>query len=115
MELENIILSEVTTSQKIHPWYVLTDKWIFTQKLKLPKIQATDHMKLKKKDDQNVMLHSFLKGGTKIFIEGDMEAKFGAETEGMIIESLPHMCPMYIQSPRLDKIDEAKKCMLTGT
>jgi len=45
---------------------------------------------------------------------GDMEAKFGAETEGMAIQSLPHMWPTYIQPPKLDYIDEAKKCMLIG-
>jgi len=44
-----------------------------------------------------------------------MEAKFGAETEGMAIQSLSHMCPIYIQPPKLDKIYEAKKCMLSGT
>jgi len=44
-----------------------------------------------------------------------MEAKFGAETEGMAIHSLAHLRPMYIQPPKLDKIDEAKKCVLTGT
>jgi len=37
------------------------------------------------------MLLSFLKGGTKIFIGGDMETKFGAETEGIAIQSLIHM------------------------
>jgi len=61
------------------------------------------------------MLHSFLKGGTKIFIGGDMEAKIGADTEGMVMQNLPHIWPTYIQPPKLDKINEAKKCMLTGT
>jgi hypothetical protein len=28
MNLENIILSEVTQSQKNHTWYVLTVKWV---------------------------------------------------------------------------------------
>jgi len=37
-----------------------------------------------------------------MFIGGDMKAKFGAETEGMAIQSLPHMCPIYIQLPKLD-------------
>jgi len=50
IELENIILSEVTQSQKNTTWYALTDKWILAQKLELPKIQSTDHMKLKKGD-----------------------------------------------------------------
>jgi len=61
------------------------------------------------------MLHSILKRGIKISIEGDREAKFGTETEGMAIRSLPHMWPIYIQPPKLDKMDEAKNCMLTGT
>jgi len=45
-----------------------------------------------------------------------METKFGAETEGMAIQSLPHLelQSLYIQPPKLDNIDEAKKCMLTG-
>jgi len=33
----------------------------------------------------------FLKGGTKIFLGGDLETKFGAETERMAIQSLPHL------------------------
>jgi len=51
IELENIIFSEVTQSQK--KCYVLSDKWILAQKLGLPKIQSTDHRKLKK-DNQSV-------------------------------------------------------------
>jgi hypothetical protein len=31
MERENIILNEVTQSQKNHTWYALTDKWILFQ------------------------------------------------------------------------------------
>ena len=53
MELENNILSEITQSTKEHTWYALT-KWILVQKFGIPKRQFTDHMKLKKKDDQNV-------------------------------------------------------------
>jgi len=37
------------------------------------------------------MLQSFLKGGTKIFIGGDMETEIGAETEGMAIQILPYL------------------------
>jgi len=45
-----------------------------------------------------------------------METKFGVETEGMAIQSLSHLGiqPIYIQSPNIDNIDKAKKCMLTG-
>jgi hypothetical protein len=45
MELENIILSNVTQSQK--NTHLFTDKWILAQKLSIPKLQFTDHMKLK--------------------------------------------------------------------
>jgi hypothetical protein len=48
MELENI-LSGVTQIPK-DTWYVLIDKWIFGQKLRIPLIQLTDHMKLNKKE-----------------------------------------------------------------
>ena len=41
MELENIILSEVTQTQKI--WYVLTNKWILTTKKKVQNTQDTVH------------------------------------------------------------------------
>jgi len=65
------------------------------------------------------MLHFFLKSGTKRFLRGDMKIKFGAETEGITIQSQLHTFPIYIhihtQSPRLHKIFEAKKCILTGT
>ena len=37
MDLEGIILSEVTQSQR-NSQYVLTDKWILAQKLRIPKI-----------------------------------------------------------------------------
>jgi len=46
-------------------WYALTDKWILVQEFELPKIQSTDHMKLKKKDDQSEDASVLLKRGNK--------------------------------------------------
>jgi len=45
-----------------------------------------------------------------------METKFGAETERIAIQSLPHLRiqPIYIQIPNPDNIADAKKCTLTG-
>jgi len=45
-----------------------------------------------------------------------METNFEAETEGMAIQSLPHMGiqSIYIEPLKLDKMDEPKKRMLTG-
>jgi hypothetical protein len=42
-------ICEVATKE--HTWYALNDKWIFAPKLRILKIQFTDHMKLKKKED----------------------------------------------------------------
>ena len=51
MDLEDIILSEVTQSQKnSHAM------WILAQKLRIPKIQVAKHMKLKKNEHQSVFL-----------------------------------------------------------
>ena len=60
MELENIILSIATQSQK---WYALTDKWILAQNLGISKIQFKDCMKLKKKEDQNMYASVLLRWG----------------------------------------------------
>ena len=43
----------ITQSQK-NTHGMRSDKWILDQKLGIPKIKFTDHMKLKKKEDQNV-------------------------------------------------------------
>jgi len=61
------------------------------------------------------MLQFFLEGGTKIFIGGDMETKFGAQTEEMAIQSLFHLGiqSIYIQPPNSDNTVDAKKCMGT--
>ena len=50
MELENVILSEVTQShtQKKNTWYILTNKWILGKNIGIPMIQLTDYTKLKK-------------------------------------------------------------------
>jgi hypothetical protein len=47
-------------------------------------------MKLKKKEDQSVDTSFLLRMGNKIPMEGVIEAKFGAKTEGKTIQRLPH-------------------------
>jgi len=42
------------------------------------------------------MLQSFLKGGTKIFIKGNIDTMFGIETKEMTIQSLSHLGMQYI-------------------
>jgi hypothetical protein len=48
-------------------------------------------MKLKKMEDQSVDTSILLRRGNKISMEGVTEPKFGAETEGMSIQRLPHL------------------------
>jgi hypothetical protein len=87
MDLKDITLSEVTQSQKnTHDMHSLTDKWILAQKLGIPKIQFTGHMKCKKKEDQSVDTLILLRRGNKILMEEVTETKCGAETEGMTIQ-----------------------------
>ena len=85
VELEIIILSEVTQSQKKYTWYVLTDKWILTQKFVITKTQFIHHMKLKRKEDHSVDTSVLLRRGIKIPMGGDTETKCGVETEGKAI------------------------------
>jgi hypothetical protein len=76
---------------KKHTWYTLTDKWILAQKVRIPMIQFTKHMKLKKKGDQSVDTSILLRRGNKISMEKVTETKCGAETEGKTIQRLPHL------------------------
>jgi hypothetical protein len=55
------------------------------------KIQFTDHMKPKKKEDQNVDASVLHRRVNKILTGGNMETKCGAETEGKAIQRLPHL------------------------
>jgi hypothetical protein len=75
---------------------------ILAQKLKIPKIQFTNHMKLKKKEDQSVDTSILLRRGNKIPMEGVTETKCGAETEEMISQRLPTRgyIPYTITKPR---------------
>jgi hypothetical protein len=59
--------------------------------LGIPKIQFTKHMKLKETEDQSVDTSNLLRRGKKIPMEGVTETKCEAETEEMIIQTLPHV------------------------
>jgi hypothetical protein len=64
---------------------------ILAQKLGIPKIQFTDHMKLKKKEEQSVDTSILLSRRNKTPTERVTETKCGAETEGMTIKRLTHL------------------------
>ena len=52
MKLQNIFLSELSQTKKEHTMFELTDKWIFAQMLRIPMLQPTNIMQLKKMEDQ---------------------------------------------------------------
>ena len=79
----NSITKEVT-------WYALTNKWLLTQKPRIPKIQFANHKKIMKKEDQHVDTSFLLRIGNKIPMEGVTETKFGAKSKGWTIQRLPH-------------------------
>jgi hypothetical protein len=64
--------------------------WILGHKLRIPNIQFSKHMKVKKKEGQTVNT-PILRLENKIPIEGVTEKKFRAQTEGMTIQSLPNL------------------------
>jgi len=79
------------SNTKEHTWYALTVKWILAQKLRIPRIQFTDHMKLKKLEDQRVVASVLLRRVNKIFTGGNTETKCEVETEGKVIQRWPHI------------------------
>jgi hypothetical protein len=68
-------------------WYVLTDKWILAQKLRIPKIKETicKTHEIQEEGRQNVDTLPLLRIGNKTPIEGVTETKFGAEMKGWTI------------------------------
>jgi hypothetical protein len=69
----------------------LTNKWILTQKLRIPKIQFAKHKKIKKREDQPVDTSFLLRIGNKIPMKGVTVTNVGAKTKGCTIQRLPHL------------------------
>ena len=90
MELEAIIMSEVTQSQKnIHGMYSLISGYK-PQKLEIPKKPSTELMKLKK-EGQKVNASVFPRGKNKTFMGGNKETNRGAGIGEQNIQRLPHL------------------------
>ena len=79
MELKHILSDPVTEE---HTLYVLTDKWILGKKLGIPPIQFTNHMKLKKKEDQSVDVSILFRRGNKIIMGCRGSEGLGRKREG---------------------------------
>jgi hypothetical protein len=70
---------------------------VLVQKLRIPKIQFTDQIKVKNHKDQSVDTSILLIRGNKLLMEGVTETKFGAEMQVKTIQRLPHpgILPIY--------------------
>jgi hypothetical protein len=91
-ELGNPVMKQTNKqTNKQNTWYAHTDKWILDQKFGIPKIQFTDHMKLKKKGDQSVATSVIHRRGNKIPTAGETETKCGSKTERKAMQRLPHL------------------------
>ena len=67
--------------------------------LRIPKIQFTDYMKLKK-EDQSVDASVLIRRGSKRLKGEVMELKCGAEPEGKAIQRFPHLGIHPVYSPQ---------------
>ena len=91
MELGAIILSEVIQSQKnIHSMYSLISGYQ-PKKLRIPKKQFIDLMKLKKKKGQKVDASVLLRRENKMLIGGNKGTNRGAGIGEKIIQRLPNL------------------------
>jgi hypothetical protein len=72
---------------------------ISPEKVRIPKIQFTEHMKLKKKDTSVL-----LRRGNKITMERDREIKCGAEPEEKAIHSMLDLGIHAINNPQIQTL-----------
>jgi hypothetical protein len=87
MDLNSILLSKVTQSQKnSHDMYSLISGY-YPRNLEYPRyrIQFEKHMRLTRNKDQGVDALPFLRIGSRMPMEGVAVTKFGAETKGWTV------------------------------
>jgi hypothetical protein len=100
---------------KEHSRNALPDKWILAQELWIPKIQFTNHMKLKKKEDQNVDTSILLRRGKQNTHGRSYRNKVWSEDwRNNHLETAPSGDPSHTLSPNLDTTVDANTCLLTG-
>ena len=96
-------------------WYVLTNKWILAQKLRIAKIQFSKLMKLKKKEDQSVDTLSLLRMGNKVPNGRSYREKVWSWDERMDHpETATPRDPSHSQPPNTDTIAYTSKILLKG-
>jgi hypothetical protein len=112
---------QVNPVTKVHTWYVLTDKWIITQKLRMPKIQFTDHTKLKKEDQRvevSVLLRRQIKQTNKQTNTQRMKYRvklWSRDWRKGHSETAPPGYPSHIQSPKADTFYRCQEVLADRT
>jgi hypothetical protein len=91
MDLEDITLSEGNPITKEHASYVLIDKWILAQNLRI-----------------------LFRRGNKIPMEGVIGTKFGTEPEGMTIQRLSQFGIHPIINYQTQTLADANNSLLSG-
>ena len=81
--------------------------------LKKPKIQFTDQMKLKKKENQSMDIKVLLEGGTKYPWE-EIHKEWSRDQRKGHPETVSLGNTSHIQSPNPDTVVDDNKCWLTG-
>jgi hypothetical protein len=90
---------------KEHTWYALTDNWKLSQKLRIPKIQFTNHMKLKKKEYKSVNISILLRREYKILARAQMARENDTATGSFCtslfspVSSCLFISPLFISPP----------------
>ena len=79
---------------------------------RIPKIQSTDHMKLKNKEDQSV--DTSLRRGSKYPWEEILRQSIEQKLKERPSRDCPTGDPSHIQTTNPDTIVDSNKCLLTG-
>jgi hypothetical protein len=107
--LEDIILSEVTQSQKNTLDMHSLIRGYLPRNLEYRRYNLQKTMKLKKKKDQSVDTSFLLRMGNKIPMGGVTETKFGAEPERMTIQRLSHLVILPINNHQTQTLDRCQQ------
>jgi hypothetical protein len=100
---------------KEHTWYALTDNSPEAQDFRILKIQFTNHMKLKKKEDHSVdtSIH-FRRGEQNTHGRSYSDKVWSRDWRNDHLETDSPGDPSHLQSPNPDTAVDANKCLLTG-
>jgi hypothetical protein len=99
---------------KENTWFAPTDKWILALGLRIPNIEFSKHMKLKKKEDQHVVTLPLLGMEQNTHGRSYRDKCQRWDRRKNHTETAPPRDPSHKQPPNPDTIAYASKILLTG-